>query len=58
MADQKVQLVDSSGSPERVALDLLRVVHGVYEDAKPKSKKDVLNLYVDCLCAVRGTRPD
>lgn len=58
MAEQQVRVTGDSGSPEKVALDLMRIVHGSYEDAKPKTKKDALNLYVDCLCAVRGIRPD
>ena len=56
MADQTVKLENDAGSRERVALDLMKLVISSTADGTPETKKDALNLYVDCLDAVFGRR--
>lgn len=59
MADQTVKIEGDSGSRERVALDLMKLLlsYGPVSEERPKTKIEALNLYVDCLDAVIGRRP-
>ena len=57
MADQTVQIEGDNGSPERVALDLMKYIRGIAEDAKTKrSTQELIDLYVDCRWAAYGNR--
>ena len=50
MAD-KVELTDTSGSHERVALDLMKHIQGIATDRKQLSIDEMLRLYQRCLGA-------
>jgi hypothetical protein len=54
MADQTVRIEDSSR--ERVALDLVKLVH-YYENDKP-TRSEVLKLYAECRRLVYGGNPE
>lgn len=56
MADSvSVTNFPDSGSPERVAYDLMKWVGGA--DPKPQGRAGWLDLYAECLRATRGARP-
>lgn len=58
MADQKVQLANDSGSPQRVAFDLMKYIFDTYPDERPKTKAEAFSLYSDCWrAATHGDRP-
>ena len=48
MADQVVKLESDSGSHERVALDLMKVIVTYCKDQPPKDVDGILNLYKKC----------
>lgn len=57
MADQTVKVTSDSGSPERVALELMQYIryHDKNEGGR-STKEEMINLYVDCLWATRFER--
>lgn len=58
MADQKVKIESDSGSPERVALELMQYIryHDKNTRAATEEKQALIDLYVDCLYATRFDR--
>jgi hypothetical protein len=60
MAEQDVRVrnLPDSGSPERVAYDLWRFMKGPFEkgESKEAQKRQLLDLYAECLEATRGFR--
>jgi hypothetical protein len=48
MADQTVKLESDSGSHERVALDLMKLVIAHVKDQPPKDVDGILHLYKKC----------
>ena len=51
MADQRVEIVGDSGSHERVALDLMKLVISYGDEKPPKDFDGLLNLYKKCRLA-------
>lgn len=56
MADQTVAVESNSGSRERVALDLLKLIHSRLPEQCPENAQGFIDLYVDCLAAASGNR--
>lgn len=57
MADQKVKLESDSGSPERVAFELMQYIRYADKSERAKeSKQEIIDLYVDCLWAMYRER--
>lgn len=57
MADQSMRVTNfpDSGSPERVAYDLLKMVFS-HEGRQKMPRDEILDLYAECLYATRGFR--
>ena len=59
MADQSMRITNlpdfDSGSPQRVALDLLKIIHS-HEGRQAMKREDILDLYAHCLHATQGFR--
>ncbi|MEA1015598.1 hypothetical protein [Sphingosinicella sp. LY1275] len=57
MADTSMRITNfpDSGSPERVALDLLKMVFS-HEGRQKMARDDILDLYAECLYTARGLR--
>lgn len=54
---EEVQTSNDGGSNERVALDSMNFIHGrIYDE--PKTRKEIIDLYVDCYRATFGERMD
>ncbi|CAN7557887.1 hypothetical protein [Neorhizobium tomejilense] len=51
MADQTVKIANDAGSNCRVAFDLMEKVMFRDKTETYTNKKDIINLYVDCLLA-------
>lgn len=59
MADQNVRIsnIPQASSKERVAFDLyLEVSRAEAQDVKKRTRKDILDLYAECLHATLGYR--
>lgn len=56
MADQTVRITNlpESSAIERVAFDLMEKIIFKDKSEKFETKKEIINLYVDCLSAVRN----
>lgn len=55
MADKlTIENWPDSGSPERVAYDLMRFIRSSDASGQFMTKKDILTLYADCLKAAKG----
>lgn len=57
MADTSTRITNlpDSGSPERVAFDLLKMVF-VHEGRQKQTRDQILDLYAECIYAARGLR--
>ncbi len=60
MADQSVNVANfpDSGSPERVAFNLMDRIMFRDKDEQYKTKDEIINLYVDCLWATKSRERD
>lgn len=56
MADQTVRVLGDSGSPERVAFDLMEKIMFKDKNGSYITKQEIIDLYVDCLWAARQNR--
>ncbi len=59
MADQSMRITNlpESGSPERIAIELMRTIITQEKWDGFQTRKPILDLYSECLRATRGTRP-
>ena len=55
MADERSD-INSETSPEEIAFRLMGLIHHLEGHAAPKDRKSVLDLYAECLLAVRDPR--
>lgn len=54
MADKTVRLESDSGSPHRVAFELMEKITFKDKNGSYSTKQELIDLYVDCLWAVQS----